>query len=133
MAELLEPGIAAIDILFHRYGMGFTDVVKRPTAGGSALRAADYREWAPVLKEKIGRFAPAVAWFHVKQAYTNYLRYAGSPGQSPDWGEQSAAIGGTRVFVTPNPSPANAAHSLEELIDWYRELVDFLAQHRVRV
>ena len=52
----------------HQYKIGFTDVVKRPTAGGNELCAADYREWAPVLKQKLEQYAPGVAWFHGKQA-----------------------------------------------------------------
>ncbi|MGB5441910.1 MAG: mismatch-specific DNA-glycosylase, partial [Gammaproteobacteria bacterium] len=48
----LEPGVAATDVLFHQFGIGFTDVVKRPTASGNELRAADYRKWAPLLKQK---------------------------------------------------------------------------------
>ncbi len=76
------------EILFHKYKIGFTDVVKRPTAGGNELRAADYREWAPVLKQNIERYAPTVAWFHGKQAYVNYLRYAEGLREKPDWGAQ---------------------------------------------
>ena len=30
-------------------GIGFTDVAKRPTPMGSGLRAADFRQWSPVL------------------------------------------------------------------------------------
>ena len=125
VSEILEPGIAATEILFHKYKIGFTDVVKRPTAGGNELRAADYREWAPVLKQNIERYAPTVAWFHGKLAYVNYLRYAEDLREKPGWGEQSFSIGKTRVFVTPNPSPANAAYSLEDLGEWYRQLRDF--------
>jgi len=123
--ELLEPGVAATEILFHRHRIGFTDVVKRPTAGGNELRAADYREWAPVLKQKLQQYAPGIAWFHGKQAYINYLRYAEDLREKPDWGEQSFSIGKTRVFVTPNPSPANAAYSLNDLGEWYRQLRNF--------
>ena len=50
--------------LFLQHGIGFTDVVKRPTAGGGDLRAADYREWAPVLRARLLEFAPDIAWFH---------------------------------------------------------------------
>ena len=39
----VQPGVEGMRILFERDGIGFTDVVKRPTAGGSELRAADYR------------------------------------------------------------------------------------------
>ena len=125
VTEALEPGVAATELLFHQFGIGFTDVVKRPTAGGNELRAADYREWAPLLKEKIERNAPAVAWFHGKQAYVNYLRYAEELRDKPCWGAQTFSIGKTRIFVTPNPSPANAAWSLAELGSWYRQLKAF--------
>ena len=118
----LQPGVEAIERLFGQYGIGFTDVVKRPTAGGSGLRAADYREWAPVLKARLLEVAPRIAWFHGKQAYGNYLKYAEASRPVIEWGEQPGTIGGSRVFVTPNPSPANAAFSLDDLVAWYRRL-----------
>ena len=37
-------------------------------------------------------------------------------------GLQTHVIGGSRVFVAPNPSPANAAFSLDTLVCWYRKL-----------
>ncbi len=74
LAEELEPGVGAMDVLLDRYGIGFTDVVKRPTAGGKDLVAADFRQWAPRLEEKLLRYQPAVAWFHGKVAYNNYLK-----------------------------------------------------------
>ena len=53
LAEVqLEPGTAAMDKLFTKYNIGFTDLVKKPTRMGKELRVADYREGAPVLKEK---------------------------------------------------------------------------------
>ena len=125
IAEKLDPGIAAMDILQERYGIGFTDVVKRPTAGGHDLRAADYREWSPVLRHKLEQYQPAIAWFHGKQAYAGYLRYGEGIKPVIAWGVQPRRIGTTRVFVTPNPSPANAAYSLEVLTDWYRQLGEY--------
>jgi len=118
----LEPGVEAMDRLFRCYGIGFTDVVKRPTAGGSELRAADYREWAPVLKSRLLEYAPGIAWFHGKQACANYLRCTGGRWSVIDWGEQAFRIGGSHVFMTPNPSPANAVYSLDNLTGWYRLL-----------
>jgi len=120
--ERLVPGVPAMERLCQQYSIGFTDVVKRPTAGGSELRAADYREWAPVLKVTLTECSPAIAWFHGKQAYTNYLKYAEGIRGPVDWGEQTFRIGPTWVFVTPNPSPANAVFSLEDLVTWYRQL-----------
>ena len=133
VGEELEPGVAATESLLRHYGIGFTDVVKRPTAGGNELRAVDYRTWAPLLKQKIERYVPTVAWFHGKQAYVNYLRYAEDSRQQPEWGAQQFSIGTARVFVTPNPSPANAAYSLDELCDWYRQLKAFSRKCREAV
>ena len=125
VSEPLEPGIAAMEKLINEQSIGFTDVVKRPTAGGNELRAVDYREWAPLLKDKLEDTAPLIAWFHGKQAYQNYLKYTKGLPAKIEWGAQPLVIGRSRVFVTPNPSPANAAYSLEVLTDWYRQLADF--------
>jgi TDG/mug DNA glycosylase family protein len=120
--EVLEPGAAAMQTLFEVYGIGFTDVVKRPTPSGADLRAADFREGAPVLREKLLRYRPAVAWFHGRVAYGHYLRYAEGVEEPVPWGEQARRIGESRVFVTPSPSPANAGFSLAVIIDGYRAL-----------
>jgi double-stranded uracil-DNA glycosylase len=120
--ETLEPGVDAMHVLFRSYRIGFTDVVKRPTAGVKDLRAADFREWAPQLRQKLLHYQPDVAWFHGKLAYANYLTHGEGVRQAVDWGQQPRRIGCTQVFVTPNPSPANAAYSLDDLIGWYRQL-----------
>ena len=128
LSEQLEPGIAAMEILLSRYSIGFTDVVKRPTAGAKDLCAADFREWAPQLKVKLLRYQPGVAWFQGKLAYANYLKYSEGIRPEIDWGQQSHIIGCTRVFVTPNPSPANAAYSLDDLSRSYRQLWAYASQ-----
>ena len=58
------------------YGIGFTDLVKRPSRQASALRAKDYREGAPILKEKLLRWEPAIVCFQGLMVYANYLRYS---------------------------------------------------------
>jgi len=118
----ITPGVAAMTLLLQHYGIGFTDVVKRPTAGAKDLQAADYRVDAPLLKAKLLQYRPALAWFHGKLAWQHYLRYAEGVREPCDWGLQTRLAGETRVFVTPNPSPANAAYSLAVLTDWYRRL-----------
>ena len=103
-------------------GIGFTDVAKRPTAMGSGLKAADFRVWSPVLKDKLLRYQPRIASFHGVTAYNAYLRYADDVRENAELGLQQRTIGDTRVFVTPNPSPANATYSLDDLAGWYRRL-----------
>ena len=124
-AEAMEPGIAAMEVLLQQHAIGFTDVVKRPTAGGHDLRAADFQVWVPLLKRKLLGCAPRIAWFHGKQAYAGYLRYGEGLAPAIGWGEQPLRLGRSRVFVTPNPSPANAVFSLADLIVWYVRLGEF--------
>ena len=132
-AQPLTPSVSAMDTLFERDGIGFTDVVKRPTRGGAELRAADYRRDVPELAAKLERFQPDIAWFHGKQAYGLFLRYGSGRTQvEVVWGKQKSRIGSSRVFVTPNPSPANAAFSLDDLIEWYRKLARFTQRVRGR-
>ncbi|MCH2506618.1 MAG: mismatch-specific DNA-glycosylase [Dehalococcoidia bacterium] len=97
-------------------------MAKRPTAMGSGLKAADFRQWSPVLKDKLLRYQPRIACFHGVTAYNSYLRYAEDIRGKAELGLQERSIGASRVFVTPNPSPANAAYSLDDLAEWYRRL-----------
>ena len=122
---LAEPLDANSDYKMPEQGIGLTDIVKRPTRGASDLRAADYREWAPVLKAKLERFQPLIVCFHGVVAYRNYLRHAeGIRATSIELGLQQHTIGRSRVFLIPNPSPANATYSLDDLIGWYSALRD---------
>ncbi len=108
--------------LCNERGIGFTDIVKRPTPGGADLRAADYRHWAPVLSAHLRACRPRVAWFNGKGVYRNYLRYGlGRTGERVELGCQAEPPAPNVVaFVTPNPSPANAAFDLATLVAWYR-------------
>ena len=108
------------------HGIGFTDVVKRATPQGSALKAADYRRWAPALREKLLDFKPQFVCFHGLMAYKAYLQYAERERSAPELGLQLRNIGSSRVFVVPNPSPANARYSVEALTEWYNEVAETL-------
>ncbi len=121
----VSPGPGVEARLLRHEGIGFTDVVKRPSAGARDLRASDFREWAPVLRDRLLAHRPRCAWFHGKVAYTNFLRHTGiADPAGVDWGLQPTSIGEVRVFVTPNPSPANAAFSLAEIVAWYDRLAE---------
>jgi len=85
----LEPGPEAMQILLDEYRIGFTDLVKRPTSMGHKLRAADYREGAPVLKGKLLDYQPDIAWFHGIDTYRKYLKYAEGVERAIDIGRIS--------------------------------------------
>ena len=104
--------------------IGFTDLVKRATPQAAGLTAADYRRDAPLLQAKLEEYAPAIACFHGLMAYRAFRRYTGDAGpRDPiELGRQEQRIGDSHVFVLPNPSPANARYSLDDLTAWYRQL-----------
>lgn len=118
------PGPQALAWLRDHWSIGFTDIVKRPTPGGGDLRAADYRRWTPVLHEHLQRSRPRVAWFNGKGVYEQYLRHGlGEKARPVALGRQARTLAeGTVAFVTPNPSPANAAFDLATLVAWYRQV-----------
>ena len=128
---LRVPVDSSTDHLLLNEGVGFTDVVKRPTRGSSDLRAADFRKWAPVLREKLDRYQPLVACFHGVTAFRNFLKYSGGGGEAVALGPQLLTIGKSATFVVPNPSPANAAYSHDDIVRWYRKLKAFLAELRM--
>jgi len=110
------------DHLLLRHGIGFTDLVKRSTSGAAELTAQDFRQGAPLLKEKLLHYQPGIVSFHGVTAYGNYLKFAEGVKERLELGMQPRTIGRSRVFVTPNPSPANAAYSLNVLVEWYIRL-----------
>lgn len=127
-AALNLSGLVGIELtpeqdgqLLH-YGIGFTDVVKRPTPQAKGLTAADYRHWAPVLRDKLLHYQPRIACFQGLTGYKAYLRYGEGAAERAELGLQERTIGRSRVFVIPNPSPANARYSLADLAAWYRRL-----------
>ena len=129
-AELGRECTPADDTLLLEHGIGFTDVVKRPTPQGNALKAADYRQWAPALRERLLTCQARLVCFHGLMAYKAYLQYAESERTSPELGVQPRRIGDSSVFVVPNPSPANARYSLDDLVAWYDRVAASLLELR---
>lgn len=115
------------DARLLEFGIGFTDVVKRPTANASGLTPRDYATWAPTLVRRLRRYRPRAACFHGLTAYRPFAAIAFGPAETPPLlGEQPARIGATRIFVVPNPSPANAHFTVADQTVWYDRLAAFL-------
>ncbi len=119
-----EPLRPETDARVLEFGIGLTDVVKRPTRTTKDLNAADYRRWAPVLKVKIRRFQPRIVCFQGIAGYRDYLRYgeglASTPRPRP--GRQSRPLGVSVVFLVPSPSGLNTRYSFDDLVAGYRQL-----------
>jgi double-stranded uracil-DNA glycosylase len=110
-----------------RFGIGFTDVVKRPSSNAAGLTPGDYETWVPHLLRKLRRFRPRVACFHGLTAFRPFLNLGLKSNRQPTLGPQPELIGATRLYVVPNPSPANAHFTLSDQIAWYDRLNLFLA------
>ena len=115
----LGPGDEA---WLNDWGLGFTDVVKRASNSASSLRAADFRKWAPVAKAKLVEAAPLVVCFNGVTGFKWFMQYAEGAKVDVELGRQPGLLGTSRVFVAPNPSPANAVYSLDAIAGWYRRL-----------
>ncbi|WP_454284934.1 G/U mismatch-specific DNA glycosylase [Rhizobium leguminosarum] len=102
--------------LLH-YGCGLTSAVSRPTKSASELKRQDYLSTAPVLENKIRKFAPANLAFLGKAAYA-----AISLRADVEWGRQPETFAGAAVWLLPNPSGLNRAFTLTTLTEHYLEL-----------
>lgn len=127
VAAPVAPGVAAMDKLLERDGIGFTDVVKRPTPMEKDVSRKEFLAGAEVLLGKLRAYQPALVWLHGKTPLHSLCKAAGiAPGK--EWGLQPEMLDGVAMFVTPNPSPANAAFSLDDLVEWYNLVSDTAAQ-----
>jgi TDG/mug DNA glycosylase family protein len=122
------------DIALLKFGIGFTDVVKRPSRNAAELRPADFETWAPRLLGRLRRYGPRVACFHGLTAFRPFVRYALNDSRT-DWtlGPQPLRVGSTRLFVVPNPSPANAHFTPEDQVIWYDRLAEYLGPKSAKV
>ncbi len=110
------------------YGIGFTDVAKRPTSNVAGLGPDELTDGAKRLRAKLDRFRPRFACFHGVTGYRPFCRAVGLSLDklSLPLGRQRLALGGTRLFVVPNPSAANAHFTRIEQTDWYDRLAEDL-------
>ena len=113
-----------------RYGIGFTDIVKRPTRGISELKPAEFKEGALALLEKLLSFQPRVVCFNGVTGYRNFARHAGGWSGKAEMGLQPNTVGRSRVFVLPSTSPANAGVPLERIVEGMKELKELVERAR---
>ncbi len=98
-------------------GLGITNVVARATARADELSAAEYREGGRLLAEKVTRLRPG--WLAVV-GVTAYRAAFGD--RKAVIGPQEAVIGGSRVWVLPNPSGLNAGWTTAAMAEEFGRL-----------
>ena len=101
------------------WGYGVTNIVPRPTPGIDTLRPDEYVAGRLRLRRKILRYQPAV----VATVGVTVFR-ALFPGRKGPVavGLQPERIGGSALFVLPNPSGRNANYTYQEMLAAFRAL-----------
>lgn len=99
------------------YGLGITNVVARPTARADELTPEEYHEGGRLLALKVARLRPG--WLAVA-GVTAYRAAFGD--RTARVGPQERTIGGTRVWVLPNPSGLNAHWTAETMAQEFARL-----------
>jgi TDG/mug DNA glycosylase family protein len=116
------------DVRLPEWGFGITNIVARPTAGIDALEPQEYVEGRARLRRKVLRYRPAtVALVGITVFRAAFPHHRGAVSL----GLQTERIGGSAVFVLPNPSGRNANYSYEEMLASYRALARY-CRGRVR-
>lgn len=99
------------------YGLGITNVVARATARADELSAEEYVEGGRLLDAKVGRLRPE--WL----AVVGITAYRAAFGEKKAGiGPQERTVGGSRVWVLPNPSGLNAHWTAATMAEEYARL-----------
>jgi TDG/mug DNA glycosylase family protein len=115
----VEQLVPAHDAALLDHGIGFTDVVKRATARADELDPNEFAAATRELVAKLETFQPRIACFHGMMGYRQFVRLHAPTLPVAVLGEQPLRLGRTRLFVIPNPSPANAHASPAVQTEWY--------------
>ncbi len=117
---LPEPLECRDDRRVVEFGIGLTDLVKRPTRGVEDLTREDFAEGRVLLAQKLAEFQPRVVAFNGKLAYERFA------GRKCKFGLQKESLYGARVFVLPSTSGKNAGLSARQKLKYFRELAAML-------
>jgi double-stranded uracil-DNA glycosylase len=95
---LEEVGSGHEDDAAFLSGIGFTDIVKRPTPRADAISAADLAYGGKLLEARLRRYKPALLIFTFKKTATVLFGRFDGHGYRPE-----LELAGAKVFVMPGP------------------------------
>ncbi len=97
--------------------LGITNLVSRTTAAAAELDPAELRRGASRLARKVDRYRPRFVAFAGMGAYrTAFRRPDAAVGRQPE------TLSGAAIWLLPNPSGAQAAYQLDDLVREFRAL-----------
>ncbi|KAH3670391.1 hypothetical protein OGAPHI_000906 [Ogataea philodendri] len=123
-----HPCSAQDDWGLVKYGIGFTDLVLRPTQNASQLTKQEIKENVPRLCAELKEYRPMVACFVGKGIWEHVLKNIGQVQALKEfrWGRQEIQLEGCDVFVIPSTSGL-VSLSYQEKLKWWLQLRDYLS------
>ncbi len=102
------------------FGIGMTDLVKRPTRGTDEIERQEFAEGRVLLAQKLEDMRPRVVAFNGKMVYE---KFAGRPCKL---GLQKELLYGARVFVLPSTSGQNGGTTAGVKKRYFKQLAALL-------
>jgi TDG/mug DNA glycosylase family protein len=122
---LFESGVVPEPFDYHddkrviEFGIGLTDLVKRPSKTVEELKREDFAEGRIVLSQKLEEFAPRVVAFNGKLTYEQFAQ------RKCKFGLQKESLYGARVYVLP-ATPGSSEDKRSEKVLHFRKLGQLL-------
>jgi TDG/mug DNA glycosylase family protein len=122
---LFESGVVPEPFDYHddkrviEFGIGLTDLVKRPSKSPDELTREDFAEGRIVLSQKLEEFAPRVIAFNGRLTYEQFAQ------RKCKFGLQKELLYGSRVYVLP-ATPGAQAQGKSERLQYFRKLAQLV-------
>jgi double-stranded uracil-DNA glycosylase len=107
------------DFRVVEFGLGLTDLVKRPTNSAAQVRRDEFAVGRRALAGKIQRIEPLIVCFNGLTGYHQFFQEYTQPGR------QTRRLGSARVFVLPSTSARNAAYPRDVILAYFQGLKAF--------
>jgi len=115
-----EPLSFEDDRRILEFGIGMTDLVKRPTRGVEEIDRQEFAEGRVLLAQKLEELRPRVIAFNGKMVYEKFM------GRPCKLGLQKEKLYGAHVFVLPSTSGQNAGTERGVKMRYFKKLAALL-------
>jgi double-stranded uracil-DNA glycosylase len=125
---MYESGVMPEPFDYHddkrviEFGIGLTDLVKRPSKTVEELKREDFAEGRIVLSQKLEEFAPRVVAFNGKLPYEQFAQ------RKCKFGLQKESLYGAKVYVLP-ATPGSPEDKRSEKVAHFRKLAQLLKRN----
>lgn len=103
------------------FGIGLTDLVKRPTKTTAELTREDFAEGRIVLSQRLGEYTPHVIAFNGKLPYEQFAQ------RKCKFGLQKESLYGARVYVLPETNTQDPRGNTDR-VRHFRKLAQLVAR-----